>query len=79
MFLTHKKLTLSFRYETNYRFEALKSLRKALLQYGAAPREAIAQIVKGHGFDAHTGGHHVAIIQDNVRLAIVTSSHPDFN
>lgn len=75
-----KTNTIKFTYETNYRFPALVELRKHILQYRASTREIVAQIVSGHGFQVHCGGHHVAVIQDNVRLAIITSkTHPDFN
>lgn len=71
---------MKFTYETNYRFQALKDLRKHVLQYGNSLRSVVAQIVIGHGFQAHVGGHHVAVIQDDVRLAIITSkTEPDFN
>lgn len=80
MKLNRIKPSIKFTYETNYRFPALQNLRKAIAQYGPSTREVIASIVAGHGFQAHKGGRHVAVIQDNVRLAIITSAtHPDFN
>lgn len=71
---------MKFTYETNYRFQSLKDLRKHVLNYGCTLRSIVAEIVVGHGFQAHVGGHHVAVIQDGVRLAIITSkTAPDFN
>jgi hypothetical protein len=70
---------MKFIYETNYRLPALKDLRRHILQYGDTSREIVAQVVVGHGFEAHKGGHHVAVMQNGVRLALITSkSHPDF-
>lgn len=62
MQLNHKTPTIKFTYETNYRFETLRNLRKAIVRYGAAPRNIISQIVMGHGFQSHVGGHHIAVI-----------------
>lgn len=74
------KPSVKFTYETNYRFAALKGLRKAIVSYGPATRQVTADIIKGHGFEAHTGGHHVAVMQSGVRLAMVTSATlADFN
>jgi len=42
-------------------------------------RAAAASIIRNWGFQAHVGGHHVAIIENNERLALVTSTAPDFN
>jgi hypothetical protein len=74
------KRGMQFTYETNYRFPALKNLRKAILQYGEANRHIVAEVVMGHGFETHIGGHHVAVMQGGVRLALITSkTQPDFN
>ena len=71
---------MKFKYETNYRFPALKDLRKHILAYAPGIRSIAAEIVRGHGFEAHVGGHHVAVMQDGVRLAIITNSlAPDWN
>lgn len=77
---TTVKPSVKFTYETSYPVTNLRELRKHILQYIPSTREVAACIVEGHGFQAHRGGHHVAVIQDGVRLAIITSKNlPDFN
>jgi len=75
--------SIEFKYEVKdfARFKSLKDLRKHIIQYGASTRSVIAAIVIGHGFKAHTGGRHVAVLSSTGnRLAIITSkTHPDFN
>lgn len=68
------KPSVKFTYETNYHFAALRTLRKAIVSYNPTTRQVTADIIKSHGFEAHTGGHHVAVMQSGVRLAMVTSA-----
>jgi hypothetical protein len=72
---------MKFTYETNYRMPALKDLRKHVLQsHSDDSRATVAELVRGHGFEAYVGGRHVAVMESGVRLALITSTKsPDFN
>lgn len=73
---------MKFKYETKNRTQTLRDLRKHILQcHSDDSRSTVRSIVVGHGFKAHVGGHHVAVLDDNgERLALITSDKsPDFN
>lgn len=81
-----KKTKTAFKYDADaLKPKKLVILRKAILQYGPTTREVAAQIVRGHGFEAYVGGHHVAVMTPSfrpgqfIRLALITSNAPDFN
>lgn len=51
----------------------------AVLRAADQTRDAVAAIVRSYDYTAHVGGCHVAIIDGETRLAIITSNTPDFN
>lgn len=42
-------------------------------------RSRAATMIRAFGFISHVGGCHVSIEQDGTRLAVVTSTAPDFS
>ena len=63
--------------------EALASLVSVIhadvLMKDKSTRHEIAGVVREFGFDAYTGGRHVAILRRQVRLGMITATTPDFN
>lgn len=53
---------------------------KTLCDRSDFTREQVAAFLRACDVrDVHVGGHHVSINRDNCRVAVITSTHPDWN
>jgi hypothetical protein len=60
--------------------QELQGLKVLVEQRNDDTRAEVANVVRNWGFTSYVGGRHVAVMQDGVRLAIITHpTAPDFN
>lgn len=75
---THDQSILDVTLETNSEDMHLKRTINAILKLNPCMRATVAEMIRTRGYDAHVGGHHVAILDGKMRLAFFTGNSPDF-
>lgn len=69
---------LDFTSETNSEDMHLKRTINQILRLNPVMRSTVAEMIRARGYDAHVGGHHVALMDGKVRLGLFVGNSPDF-